>query len=333
MGQPSVSVVIVAFRQREALAQALDSCQAAGEHVPGGCELIAVDNGGLAWFIRERWPDVHVIEPGENVGFAGGAQRGIEASSGEWVALVNDDARIADDALAQLLAAGSAAEKVGSVASLVRFQSDPELVNSAGIDVDSLGNATERLAGRPIIEAERPGEVFGPCGCFALYRRSMLEAVGGLDERFFAYLEDVDLAWRARAAGWTSVYQPLARADHRGSASTGEGSRQKYYLVGRNRVRLLAGNMTARQLAVALPGILLYDSAYVLYVALTDRTLAPLRGRINGLREWRAWRRETGARRAQVRLGSARQGWLAALRQHRAYRSRGAPAGPGTGEG
>jgi len=320
MAEPTISVVVVAYRQREALAECLTACLDAAAAVPGGGELIVVDNGGLAPFIREHWPDVRLIEPGGNVGFAGGVQRGVAVASGEWVALVNDDARIERDALARLLTAGERDERIGSIAAQVRFHSDPALINSAGIDVDSLGIATERLAGRPAAEAQNACEVFGVSGCFALYRTAMLDAVGGLDERFFAYLEDVDLAWRARAAGWIAVYEPLAIAYHHGSASSGEGSQRKYFLVGRNRVRLLARNATRRQLLRALPGIVLYDCAYVAYVAAADRTLAPLRGRLAGLGDWQRYRRETARRRSEVALAPALAGVRNAWRMQRAYR-------------
>jgi len=324
MDEPAISVVIVAYRQREALVEALESVHSAAAAVPGGAELIVVDNGDLAALVRELAPEAQLIEPGENLGFAGGVQRGLAAARGRWVALVNDDARVERDCLARLLAAGEADSRVGAVAAQIRFAADPLRINSAGICVDSLGIASERLAGRDAAEAAQPCEVFGATACVALYRRAMIESVGGLDARFFAYLEDVDLAWRARAGGWRAVYEPGAVAYHRGSASSGEGSARKYFLVGRNRMRLLARNATTGQLIRALPGIVVYDLAYVLYVAAGDRTLAPLRGRLAGLREWRSFRREGRDGRRPVQLSSATRGWLGSLRQHRAYRRLGA---------
>jgi GT2 family glycosyltransferase len=205
------------------------------------------------------------------------------------------------------------------VAAQVRFAGTSEIINSAGIAVHRLGIATERFAGAPVAAASGATEVFGPTACFALYRRSMLTDIGGFDGRFFAYLEDVDVAWRARAAGWTCLYEPQAVAHHRGSASYGPASAAKYFLVGRNRVWLLARNATTWQLLRALPGIALYDSAYIVYVALTDGTLEPLRGRIAGLREWRSRRREADHHRRPVELEPG--GWRAALRQHWAYGS------------
>jgi GT2 family glycosyltransferase len=320
----SVSILVVAYRQREVLIESLRACVAAASEVPGGCELIVVDNGGAARLVRERCPQADVIVCDANVGFAAGVNRGIERSSGRWVALVNDDARIEQGALAAALAAGERDQRVGAVATQVRFHSAPAVINSAGIEVDSLGVASERLAGHPIEAAQDGCEVFGPTACFALYRRAMLDAIGSLDERFFAYLEDVDLAWRARAAGWITVYEPTAVCYHRASATTGEGTRLKYFLAGRNRVWLLARNATTGQLLRGLPGILAYDLAYVTYAALRDRTLAPLRGRLAGLRRWRAVRREGTHRTAEVSLGSAARGWLKSLRMHRAYRRLGA---------
>jgi GT2 family glycosyltransferase len=320
----SISTVVVAYRQRDVLIESLQACAAAAQRVPGGAELIVVDNGGVADLVREHCPSARVIVSGGNVGFAGGVNRGIAHASGRWIALVNDDARIEPDALAQALAAGERDRRVGGVATQVRFQSAPGVINSAGIEVDSLGVASERLAGCPIEAAQERCEVFGPTACFALYRRTMLDEIGTLDERFFAYLEDVDLAWRAQAAGWITAYEPGAVCYHRGSATTGEGTRQKYFLAGRNRVWLLARNATAGQLLRGSLGILAYDLAYVTYAAVRDRTLAPVRGRIAGMRGWRALRRERISRGGPVSLRPAARGWLKSLRMHRAYRRLGA---------
>jgi GT2 family glycosyltransferase len=320
-----ISVVVVAYRQRAALVECLSSCVAAAAQVPGEVELILVDNGGLARLVREEFPLVTVIESGSNIGFAAGVNRGVAASTGTWVALVNDDAVIEREALASALAAGEQELNIGAVACQVRFQSAPGVINSAGISVDSIGVASERLAGLPVEAARAKCEVFGASGCFALYRTDMIEGLGGLAERFFAYQEDVDLAWRSRAAGWRTVYEPGAVCYHRASASSGRGSAMKYWLVGRNRVWLLARNATRAQLARAAAGILAYDIAYVGYVAVRDRTLAPLRGRIAGLRTWSEVRSERANQRRPVELAPATRAWRSALRMDRAYRAMAAP--------
>lgn len=318
MEELALSVVVVAYQQRDALLECLEACARAAARCAGGGELIVVDNGALAPLIRERHPGMLVVEPGFNFGFAGAVGLGVAAARGRWIALVNDDATVESDAFERLLAAGERAPAIGSVAAQIRFSDARDRVNSAGIVVDALGVATERLAGARIGEASEPGEVFGASACCAVYRRSLLAALGGFDERFFAYLEDVDFAWRAQAAGWKCVYEPRAVAHHAGSASAGHGSPRKYYLVGRNRVWLLARNATARQLMRILPALVLYDLAYVVYVAFTDRTLAPLRGRLAGLRSWRRLRRERLGGRTEVPLAPV--SWRASLAQHRAYR-------------
>ena len=317
MNPPTVSVVVVAYHQTDALLECLDAVSRAAVTVSS--ELIVVDNGSLSEFVRARYPDANVLAPGFNSGFAGGVVRAMAVASGRWVALINDDAVIEPNALALMLAAGERSEAIGAVATQVRFAGARDRVNSAGITVDRAGVATERLAGAPTASAIGACEVFGASACCALYRRAMLDQVGGFDERFFAYLEDVDLAWRARAAGWSCVYEPRAIAYHRGSASSRHGSERKYFLVGRNRVWLLARNATASQLLRAWPAMLAYDCAYVVYAAATDRTLAPLRGRLAGLRCWRRLRREQRDRRRPVRLGRRR--FTASLDQHRAYRA------------
>jgi GT2 family glycosyltransferase len=320
----AVSIVIVAFRQRDALLESLEAVTVAAREVPGGAELIVIDNGGLAGLVRERFPAAIVLESPINVGFAPAVNRGIGVASGRWIALVNDDARIEPGALVAALAAGESDARIGSVACQVRFHSAPGVINSAGIELDAIGVASERLAGRPIADAQTGCEVFGATGCFALYRAEMLDRLGGLEGRFFAYFEDVDLAWRARAAGWTATYEPAAIAHHHASASSGEGSAMKYFLAGRNRVWLLARNATGAQVRRALPGILVYDGAYIAYAAVRDRSLAPLAGRIAGLRSWRTRRRETEASRVTGPLQPAARGWISSVCMHLAYRRLGA---------
>jgi GT2 family glycosyltransferase len=147
----------------------------------------------------------------------------------------------------------------------------------------------------------------------------MLDDIGGFDGGIFLYLDDADVAWRARMAGWRCLYEPRAVALHHGSATAREGSAFKYELVARNRIRLLAKNATWGQLLRWGWAMALYDLAYVLFVAATDGTLAPLRGRVRGLREWRTYRRAGAADRRPVVLAGA-SGWRHALRMRAAYR-------------
>jgi GT2 family glycosyltransferase len=317
----ALSVVVVTWRARELLAECLASVEAALQRVDGEAELVVVDNAsgdGSVELVRERHPAARVVELAENAGFAGGVAAGIAASAGDWVALVNNDAVLEPDALARLLAAGRADARAGAVTAQVRFFAARDTINTAGLEIDKVGVVSDRLAGAPATDGGDPEEVFGASGCVSLYRRAMLDEAGGFDASFFAYGEDADLAWRARMRGWRTLYEPRALAYHHGSATARERSAAKYFLVGRNRMRMLAKNATASQLARWGAPMVVYDLAYVLFVALADRTLAPLRGRIAGLREWRAYRAAGAPGRAPAQLMPA-TGWLRALRQRAAY--------------
>ena len=160
-------------------------------------------------------------------------------------------------------------------------------------------------------------EVFGASAAAALYRREMLDEIGGFDESFFAYLEDTDVAWRARMAGWRCVHAPAAVARHHHSATLGHGSPAKHLLVGRNRVRMLAKNATSKHLARYALGMIAYDLAYIAFAGATSRTIAPLQGRASGLSHWLEDRRSNVVRRPTELAKPF--GFRGALRRNRSY--------------
>lgn len=317
-----LSAIVVAFGKEALLEECLAALERALAGVDGKTELIVVVNA-LPPAARERLsaPGVVAVDGSPDLGFAGAVAAGLAVARGEWIALVNDDCVPHRDALAEMLAAGAACPEAGSVAACIRFAARPGTVNSAGIDVDELGVARERRLGEPVRAVETDVvEVFGASATLALHRRAMLEAVGGVDPSFFAYLEDADLAWRARLAGWRCLLAPRAVALHHHSATLGHGSKAKHLLVGRNRVRMLAKNASRRQLRRRLVAIVAYDLLYVAYAAAADRTLAPLAGRVRGLRDWRAYRAAGRAHRHEIAL-SRPPGVLDALGRSRTYRS------------
>lgn len=324
MSRPSVrlSAIVVNFRRPELLRECLRSLATALERVEGATELVVVDNGsadGSNDLVRAEFPGATLVALERNRGFGGGVNAGLERSSGEFVLLLNNDATVEPEAIAELLGVAETAADVGSVAAQMRFADRPETINSAGIGIDRLGVAYDRLLGAPTSASERePVEVFGASGGAALWRRSALESVGCFYEPFFVYLEDVDVAWRARMRGWRALYAPGAIVYHHHSATAVHASDFKYRWVGRNRLRLLARNADRRQLLRHAPAIVAYELAYVAYAARRDRTLAPLRGRLRGLREWRSARRSGAAGRRAVEL-APRQGLGAALRRLRAW--------------
>ncbi len=218
-----------------------------------------------------------------NIGFAAAANWGARVAQGLYLALLNDDAFPEPGWLEALVEGVEIGEEVGACASLMVFDQQPNIVQSAGIAMDRAAIAWDRWRGRPVAEAQIGGEVFGASAGAALYRRQMWEQLGGFDERFFAYLEDVDLAWRAQVAGWRCLYIPEAVVRHQGSATLGESSPRKKILLGRNKVWLVAKNALLEDLSV----ILLYDLFAVIYAIAWRWDWYPLLGRLEGLRNLR----------------------------------------------
>jgi GT2 family glycosyltransferase len=281
---PTVSVVIPTWGQARWLGRCLE---ALSRQTLRDFEVIVIWNEARS-DARPRIPpglDLRLITNPKNVGFAAAVNQGIRLARAEYVAILNDDAFPEPDWLETLLDTVSRAADIGAGASLMVFDHAPDLVQSAGIAIDRAAICWDRLRGRPAAEAGTTCEVFGASAGAALYRRSMLDRLGSFDERFFAYLEDADLAWRAGIAGWRAVYVPRARVRHVTSATLGEGSPAKKLLLGRNKIWMATKNAPAAD----LPVILAYDLAAVIYALVRRRDPYPLRGRLEGLRWVRAF--------------------------------------------
>jgi len=205
---------------------------------------VVVDNGstdGSLALLAARWPDVGVVALGENTGFAGAANRGFEAvPDAEAVALVNTDVVLAPEWLERMQAALAADPDSASVACKLVDLDDPARLYDTGDILRRDGVCEQR--GRFCRDDGRwdaPGEVFAACAAAALYRRDRVLAVGGFDERFFLYLEDVDLGLRLRLAGWRCRYEPVA-ARHAGEGSSDALAPAPNAWVARNTILLIA---------------------------------------------------------------------------------------------
>ncbi len=241
MTQPLVSVVIVNWNGRHLLGECLDSLRAQSFR---DFEVIVVDNGSRddsASFIRDRYPDVKLIALPDNRGFAGGNNAGIRATSGKYVALLNNDTKADADWLANLAKEAEAAGPATSMwASKILSYFHPDIIDNVGLLLypDGLGRGKGRLE-MDRGQYDRPTEAFFPSGCAGLYRRSMLDEIGLFDEEFFAYADDVDLGLRGRLAGWSCRYVPAAKVYHKYSSSSSAYSPIKAFLAERNRIWVL----------------------------------------------------------------------------------------------
>ncbi len=248
MSGPAVSIVVPNWNGRDWLPGCLEGL---AEQSLAPREIIVVDNGssdGSLAYLNEIHPEVRVVELGRNTGFAHAANRGIEAARHELVALINTDVVLAPDWLARLADVLESDPGAASVACKMLSLEDPDEVYDAG-DVLRRDGACEQRGrfARDDGRWDEPGEIFGACAGAALYRRAALLGVGGFDERYFAYLEDVDLALRLRLAGWRCRYEP-AVALHAGGGSSHQLRGGHQFLVTRNTLVLVARAFPARWL-------------------------------------------------------------------------------------
>jgi len=233
-----ISVVVVNWNRKELLRACLDSLERQGEVAS---EVIVVDNGsadGSAEMAETEF-SVRVIRNRENRGFCAANNQGIAAAQGEFVALINNDAEAAQGWLAALHRACSSAPDIGMAASKVLVWEDPGRIDKAGHLIFPDGQNRGRGSGATDCgQYDCEEEVLWPDGCAALYRKAMLDEIGGFDEDFFAYGDDAELGLRARIAGWRCIYTPQAVVRHHRGSTLGKDSVRRLELIERNRLLL-----------------------------------------------------------------------------------------------
>jgi len=241
--RPTVSVIIVNWNGKNLLPDCLASLR---DQTFRDFETIVVDNGSTDGS-ADGLKDCVVIRLQKNRGFARGNNEGICAAHGEYIALLNNDARANSFWLEELVKAAEKYPEVGMFASGV-LRPDGKL-DSVGCDVSPDGNGMCRGRGLYHWQYDNKEElVTFPSGCAAFYRRSMLDHIGLFDERFFMYNEDTDLGLRAQKAGYKCLYVPTAVVMHLYSRSSSAYSLKKLFYVERNRILLMFKNFSFEQI-------------------------------------------------------------------------------------
>lgn len=282
----SVCVVIVNWNGREFIRDCLRS---ALDQTHARYRVVVVDNGstdGSVDLIRHEFPEVALVSLTENLHFARGTNAGIREAFKDpacaYIATLNNDTRADPEWLTELVR--GAPPSVGMVASKLLFMDRARTLNSTGLCIAFDGSGMDRGWNQTDQgQFDEALDVFGPTAGAALYRRDMLESVGLFDEDFLAYHEDLDLAWRARLAGWGARFAPGAIVHHKFSASVGSASAMKTYLCERNRIWNLVQNYPWRYVALTVP----WNSAWVLARPLSwnDRQRSSAHGKKNPLRD------------------------------------------------
>lgn len=252
------TIVIPNFNGMEYLGKCLDSILADTSEHPA--RILVIDNGSTdgSCELAERAPGVEVIRMGENRGFCEAVNTGIRASDTPYVILLNNDLTIENGFVEAMEEALDGDPKAFSAGAQMRMMRAPDRMDNAGDYYCALGWAYDYGKGKKVSERyQKPRRVFAACGGAAIYRRSILEQTGLFDERHFAYLEDVDIGYRARICGYRNLYEPRALVYHAGSSVSGSKYNEfKTNLSSANSIYLIEKNMPPLQVLINLPFLL-----------------------------------------------------------------------------
>lgn len=251
--------------------------------------IIVVDNGstdGSRQLIEDAFPEVSLIALPSNTGFCHAVNVGIEAAQTPYVILLNNDTKVCPGFVRRLVDAIGAKPEAFAVSASMRMWDRPELLDDAGDRYCALGWAYARGKGQSAARYDSPAEIFSACGGAAIYRKNILEKIGLFDERHFAYLEDLDIGYRARIHGYRSYYEPQAEVIHYGSASSGSRYNEwKTGLASANSIYVIAKNMPLLQWVWNLPFLLPGFLVKFLFFCRKRMGILYLKGLLEGLKK------------------------------------------------
>lgn len=319
MSEPFFSVILVSWNSGKYLPRCLDSLE---KQTFRDFEVVIVDNGstdGSLDGIVEQYPRLkfRIRELGSNYGFSTANNMGVQIARGPWAALLNTDAFPAPDWLNTL---AKAIARFGDqcVYASRQIQADlPNLLDGEGDVYHVSGLGWRGHYNYPVYEASEPFRVFSACGATALFPRADFLAVGGFDEDYFAYHEDVDLGFRLRLRGLDCMLIPQAVVHHIGSASSGKASDFAVYHGHRNLVWTFFKDMPALLFWLYLPLHLVMNLVFILYFTAQGRGRVILRAKWHALRGLPSMLRKRKQAQGPGRVGSIHaameRNWLAPL--------------------
>lgn len=304
---PTVAVVVLNWNGVDLLQTFLPTWL---EHTPDGAELIIVDNGSTdssVNYIRSKYPSIRLIEFPENYGFAEGYNRAIELIEHEIVVLLNSDVALTAGWLDEPLKLLHLNTDIAAVQPKIRAYSEPtrfEYAGAAGGYIDRLGYPFCR--GRILDTIEKdfgqydtPVDIFWASGACLIIRREVYLSLGGLDSRFFAHQEEIDLCWRVLSRGYRIVFAPNSLVYHLGGGTLSMNSPRKTYLNFRNNLLMLYKNLPNSYLFWVLTQRLLLDSVAALQYLLRRQPLHA-RAVLQAYQDYYRMRREMQDDRARI---------------------------------
>ena len=225
------------------------------------CKVIVVDNhstDGSREVLEKEYPWVTLIAFEENTGFCKAVNAGIEASDTEYVILLNNDTTVEKGFVGALEKVMDSYPKAFSAGAKMVDMKNPSVLDDAGDYYCALGWAFARGRQKPVDKYMKENEIFSACGGAAIYRKSILDEIGLFDELHFAYLEDLDIGYRAKIHGYRNYFAPAAVVYHAGSASSGSRHNAfKVDLSSKNSVYVIYKNMPLLQQLFNLPFLII----------------------------------------------------------------------------
>lgn len=281
---PAASVIIVNWNSGPWLARV---CAGLAAQTIDDFEVIVVDNASTDTSVSQAMPllpHARLLQQAQNLGFAAGNNIAARVATGNWLACLNPDAMPAPDWLERLLAAAAQHPDYVFFGTRQIMADRPALLDGIG-DVFHVSGLVWRM-GHGADDAaipQLPMEIFSPCAAAALYRRDHFLDIGGFDERYFCYLEDVDLGFRMRLLGHRALYVPDAVVHHAGSVSTGRHSDFTIYHSQRNLVWTFLKNMPLPLLLLYLPAHLALNLFAIAYFTLKGQGRVILKAKWDAL--------------------------------------------------
>ncbi len=282
-----ISVIVLNWNGKAHLKECLDSLR---NQTFKDSEIILVDNGSTddsIEYVKNNSPEVKILALGKNTGFCKGNNEGIKISQGEYVVLLNNDTKTDPFWLEELHKAISKNPSVGFCASKIIFYDNQEKIDAAGDGYSLCGAPFKRGHSERRDKYNKEEEVFGACAAAAIYRKSMLNDIGLLDEDFFMGFEDGDLSFRAQLRGYKCLYVPKAIVFHRISATIGKLSSRQVYYGQRNVEYVYIKNMPISLIFRYFFSHLIYNIGAFLFFLLKGKGLVFLKAKLSVLRNLR----------------------------------------------
>ncbi len=234
-----VSIITVNYKQAQVTCELLESI---GKLAYNALEVIVVDNGQSGddtSLYQSVLPNVRVINSSENIGFAGGNNLGIQAATGEFLFLVNNDTEL-DNGLIESLLTHFEDDHVGAVSPILKYYDHPDQIQFAGFtEINPITGANELVR-----KAKSSYPYFTPYfhGAAVMLRRSVVDQCGLMPEEFFLYYEELEWSRIIRSHGFELLVDPTVHVLHKESISTGKNSPLKLYYQTRNRLHFMRRN-------------------------------------------------------------------------------------------